>query len=366
MKSPTTKLPPLTSQHPPALAPSSGTAGGDEPTVAARVRNRIRPAQTETARIEPPPASEPTGPPPRPVTAETLADALPPKAAQANVDLPAATVGSAYRAELPTFVDPGGKGLRLTASGLPDGLTFSDLGGGKGAIEGVPQQAASASIRIVATNHHDRTAQMSATLVVGDKPAPPPAPVAKLEPPTPPPRRSHLTSRFLRNCGAAAVDGCASLRASAVSTDNSGGDAGSGRTKRGAGGSASRPRAADGRARGDAAASTDLSCAERESSSACRARFGGGQGQGVHRELRRGRMLPHRAASWSNQTARVPGRRSGDRAVPPLRFSLQARGRRRGRPDSGADHRRAVSRPRSRPPRRARWATAASADFEEL
>ena len=117
------------------------------------------------------------------MTAETLADALPPKAAQANVDLPTATVGSPYRAELPTFVDPGGKGLRLTASGLPDGLTFSDLGGGKGAIEGVPQQAASASIRIVATNHHDRTAQMSATLVVADKPAPPPGPVAKLEPP---------------------------------------------------------------------------------------------------------------------------------------------------------------------------------------
>ena len=117
------------------------------------------------------------------MTAETLADALPPKVAQANVDLPAATVGSAYRAELPTFGDPGGKGLRLTASGLPEGLTFSDLGGGKGAIEGVPQQAASASIRIVATNHNDRTARMSATLVVADKPAPPPEPVAKTEPP---------------------------------------------------------------------------------------------------------------------------------------------------------------------------------------
>jgi eukaryotic-like serine/threonine-protein kinase len=116
------------------------------------------------------------------VTAETLADALPPKVAQANIDLPAATVGSAYRAELPTFGDPGGKGLRLTASGLPEGLTFSDLGGGKGAIEGVPQQASSASIRIVATNLHDRTAQMTAALVVADKPAPPPAPVAKIEP----------------------------------------------------------------------------------------------------------------------------------------------------------------------------------------
>ena len=128
------------------------------------------------------------------MTAETLADASPPKVAQASVDLPTATVGSPYRAELPTFADPGGKGLRLTASGLPEGLTFSDLGGGKGAIEGVPEQATSASIRIVATNHHDRTAQMSATLVVADKPAPPPGPVAKLETPSPAPSQkpSHV------------------------------------------------------------------------------------------------------------------------------------------------------------------------------
>ncbi len=143
--------------------------------------------QTETARIEPAPAPEPSAPPPRPVTAETLADASPPKVAQASVDLPAATVGSRYHADLPAFADPGGKGLRLTASGLPEGLTLSDLGGGKGAIEGVPQQAARASIRVVATNHHDRTAQMSATLVVADKPAAPPAPVAKHEPPNPSP-----------------------------------------------------------------------------------------------------------------------------------------------------------------------------------
>jgi serine/threonine protein kinase len=183
---PTAKLPPLTSQQPPALTPSpepqQETNLSPPPAPAPNP-----PAQTETARIEPPPATEPAGPAPGPVTAEALADALSPKAPQANVDLPAAMVGSAYRAELPSFGDPGGKGLRLTASGLPEGMTFSDLGGGKGAIEGVPQQAASASIQIVATNHHDRTAKMSARLVVGDKPAPAPAPAAKLEPPVPPP-----------------------------------------------------------------------------------------------------------------------------------------------------------------------------------
>jgi serine/threonine protein kinase len=183
--SPTTKLPPLTSQQLPPLAPSSGPQEGTNPPSPPSKSNP--PEQLETARIEPPPASEPAGPVPRPVTAETLADALPPRAAQANVDLPAATVGSSYRAELPTFTDPGGKGLRLAASGLPDGLTFTDAGDGKGAIEGVPQQPTSASIRIVATNLHDRTAQMTATLVVAGQPAMPPGPVAKLETATPAP-----------------------------------------------------------------------------------------------------------------------------------------------------------------------------------
>ena len=185
MKSPAAKLPPLTPQQPPPLTPPAPQTATSSPSPPAPETNA--PAKTETARIEatPPPAPEPSAPPPSPVTAETLADALPPKVAQARVDLPGATVGSPYHADLPSFADPGGKGLRLTATGLPDGLTLSDLGGGKGAIEGVPQQAASASIRVVATNHHDRTAQMSAALVVADKPAPPPAPVAKLKPPTP-------------------------------------------------------------------------------------------------------------------------------------------------------------------------------------
>jgi serine/threonine protein kinase len=188
---PTTKLPPLTPQQPPPLAPSSESQEGTG-TLSQSTPESNPSGQTETARIEPPPAQKPSAQAPGPVTAETLADASPPKVAQANVDLPTATVGSSYRAELPTFVDPGGKGLRLTASGLPEGLTFSDLGDGKGAIEGVPQQASSASIRIVATNHHDRTAQMSAALIVGDKPAPPPGPVAKLETPKPVPSQKPL------------------------------------------------------------------------------------------------------------------------------------------------------------------------------
>jgi serine/threonine protein kinase len=186
--SPAAKLPPLTPRHAPELAappePQEGSNPSSAPTPEANPSG-----QTATAPIEPPPATEPTGPTTVPVTAEALADALPPKAPGPNVDLPDATVGSPYRAELPTFVDPGGKGLRLAASGLPEGLTFSDLGGGKGAIEGIPQRTTSASIGIVATNHHDRTAQMLAALVVGDKPASPPGPLAKTETPAPPPEQ---------------------------------------------------------------------------------------------------------------------------------------------------------------------------------
>jgi serine/threonine protein kinase len=184
--SPTTKLPPLTPQQTSPLAPPSGSQEVTNPPPQPAPESNPS-GQTETARIEPPSAPGPSAQAPSPVTAETLADASPPKAMQANVDLPTATVGSPYRTELPSFADPGGKGLRLTASELPEGLTFSDLGGGNGAIEGVPQQATSASIRIVATNHHDRTAQMSAALVVSDKPAAPPGPVAKLEMPSPAP-----------------------------------------------------------------------------------------------------------------------------------------------------------------------------------
>ncbi len=178
MKPPAAKLPPLAPQPPPpAPSPAPQEANPVPPPPPATNSS----GQTETARIEPP-SSAPPGPAPRPVTAEALADALPPRVTQASVGLPTATVGSPYRAELPAFADPGGKGLRLTASGLPGGLSFSDLGDGKGAIEGVPREAASASIRIVAANHNDRRAQMSATLVVADKRASPPGLVAKLEP----------------------------------------------------------------------------------------------------------------------------------------------------------------------------------------
>jgi serine/threonine protein kinase, bacterial len=121
--------------------------------------------------------------------ADALADSLPPKAPQSPVELPSATVGARYRAELPVFDDPGGKGLRLTASGLPEGVTFSDLGQGRGKIEGAPERAGRVSMQIFATNHNGKTAQSSATMVIADRAQPKamePSPAPQAGPMAPP------------------------------------------------------------------------------------------------------------------------------------------------------------------------------------
>jgi Protein kinase domain len=148
---------------------------------------QVTPPPTLKPEVEPAPLSAPPTqqPPDARKLADALADGLPPRALHSNVELPPATVSDPYRAEFPAFDDPGGKGLRLLASGLPDGLTFSDLGQGRGQIEGAPARAGSASMQIIATNHNNRSAQMSATIVVADRAQ------AKVEaPPVAPPVQS--------------------------------------------------------------------------------------------------------------------------------------------------------------------------------
>jgi serine/threonine-protein kinase len=120
------------------------------------------------------------------VTADQLADAAPPRAPQPRVDLLPATVGTPYRAELPGFTEHGGKGLRLAADSLPEGLSFTDLGEGRGAIEGAPTRPGSAEMRVVATDHNGRTAEMTAALVIADRPTPPPPVPVKPAPPEQP------------------------------------------------------------------------------------------------------------------------------------------------------------------------------------
>ena len=113
---------------------------------------------------------------PRP---EDLVESMPPHASRAAVDLPPGTVDAPYRADLPEFIDPGGKGLRLAADSLPEGLTFRDLGQGKSEIEGAPKRAGNASVQVVATNHNGRTARMMATIAIAEKT---PSPIAASPP----------------------------------------------------------------------------------------------------------------------------------------------------------------------------------------
>ena len=120
-------------------------------------------------------------------TSDELAEAAPPRASQPVVDLPAGTVGTAYRAELPGFTDPGGKGLRLSAESVPEGLTFRDLGDGEGVLEGAPAHARSAKMLVEARNHNGLSAQMMANLIVGEKPQPAPAEKPAIAPTVKPP-----------------------------------------------------------------------------------------------------------------------------------------------------------------------------------
>ncbi len=160
------------------------------------------PTSTPTLAAIPTPAPTPTRTSTRVPTSEDLVDAMPPRAPQATVALAPATVGRPYHAELPAFADPGGQGLRLTANSPPDGLFFKDLGGGRGEIDGEPTRAGRSSLQIVAVNHNGLTAQMTATIVVVDKPSageptaaatPTPTPAQASTPPATPPRPSQAS-----------------------------------------------------------------------------------------------------------------------------------------------------------------------------
>ncbi|MGO4872118.1 MAG: protein kinase domain-containing protein [Roseiarcus sp.] len=166
----TTKLPPLGSeQAPPRTTPSAAPPNG-----------------VETPSDGAPTAIQTT--PPHVPTSGELIDALPPRAPQAFVALPAATVGELYRSELPAFVDPAGKGLQLNAASPPDGLVFKNLGDGRSEIAGTPTRAGSSSLQVVAVNHNGLTAQMTATIVVADKTSAgePMAAATPITPSTPP------------------------------------------------------------------------------------------------------------------------------------------------------------------------------------
>ena len=60
----------------------------------------------------------------------------------------------------------------MSAESVPNGLSFRDLGEGKGLIEGAPALAGRVTMRIDAVNPSGRTAQMTGNLVIADKPQP--------------------------------------------------------------------------------------------------------------------------------------------------------------------------------------------------
>jgi hypothetical protein len=156
---------------PPAGSPPLGPAHG-EPEAAGTVLGSAPQAAPEAGTPAPAGVPPTSSEKPQVPNADMLADAMSPRAPASTLALSPATVDAPYRADLPPFEDPGGKGLRLSASSLPEGLTLKDLGQGKGEIQGEPKRAGSASVQIVATNHHDMTAMMVATIVIGEKPAP--------------------------------------------------------------------------------------------------------------------------------------------------------------------------------------------------
>ena len=153
-------------------------------------------ADSDSAAPETPAPQQPSPPAPFPPaqhipTTEELVASAPPRAPQALVELPPATIAAPYRAELPAFSDRSGQGLRLAADGLPPGLALEDLGDGKGVIQGSPAKAGSVTTQIVATNHAGKTAQMTAMLVVADRP------VSPLPPSSPSRRPSRISERRL-------------------------------------------------------------------------------------------------------------------------------------------------------------------------
>ena len=198
-KLPPIAAPPANTQIPPLAPPAPAESAAPPATVEERRSEPAPPpseppSETRPAPNEESPAQAP-GPPAQHVPGpDELVGALPPRAPQTVIDLPRATVGAAYRAELPAFADPSGKGLRLAADGLPEGMAFNDLGMGRGEIEGAPTHKGSARMQVVATNRNG-SAQMSATMLIGEKaqqpaveakPAEPPAPAAEAPVQAPP------------------------------------------------------------------------------------------------------------------------------------------------------------------------------------
>ena len=171
-------LPTPTESNPPPLPTPTQTAAPPQPS----------PTPTQ-AQPSPAPTPAPSPTPTRHVpTQSELEDQLPPKPEVASVVLPKAAVGKAYRASLPGFADPGGKGLKLHVEPAPPaGLSFRDMGGGKSELTGSPLETGTSEFSLVAQNHNGRTGQILATIVIEGGETPTPVATPTLAPTRPAP-----------------------------------------------------------------------------------------------------------------------------------------------------------------------------------
>jgi len=116
-------------------------------------------------------AAAPT-PPPKPVK--------PPRATQRGVDLGSATVGADFLADLPPF-DPGddSRGVALRANpDPPEGLTFTDEGGGLGRLSGKPTRPGTYDFAIVGATPSGSSDRMAVRITVAQAPPLPPSEVS--------------------------------------------------------------------------------------------------------------------------------------------------------------------------------------------
>ncbi|HXT08743.1 MAG TPA: serine/threonine-protein kinase [Roseiarcus sp.] len=149
--------------------PSAALPPSASPT-AARTTLATTPTPTKTEAAAQGPA----------VTVAALLEQMPPKPASSVLTLAPATVGAAYRAELPAFNDPTGQGLVLHAAPAPPaGLSFKALDGGRSEIAGAPKAAGDAVFDVVAVTQAGKSARMKVVLSVNPRPqAAPPRPQA--------------------------------------------------------------------------------------------------------------------------------------------------------------------------------------------
>ena len=122
---------PATTPAAPAIPASPSPASSDKGA------GETAPApETSTAPSAPTAAPEAAGGPAKP---NPFVELMRPVATEPSVRLQAGVVGTPYQSRLPPFSDPTNKGLSLKALNTPpDGLSFRDLGQGRGEISGTP------------------------------------------------------------------------------------------------------------------------------------------------------------------------------------------------------------------------------------